>query len=151
MPPAAQWQYPNNGACPQVSSMLLVYCCMPHSSSKVHALQLILSACHQAQVLYNAMLENNCSEHASRMSAMENSSKSAGEILGRLTLTYNRSVQKGLDGKEVRARWCWGDLRQAHTHNWLPQGSHFRQGMQMWERHFMGGTRVLGRHWAGSH
>lgn len=35
-----------------------------------------------ATMLYNAMLENNCSEHASRMSAMENSSKSAGEILG---------------------------------------------------------------------
>jgi hypothetical protein len=38
------------------------------------------------QTLYNAMLENNCSEHASRMSAMENSSKSAGEILDKLTL-----------------------------------------------------------------
>jgi F-type H+-transporting ATPase subunit gamma len=45
------------------------------------------------QTLYNAMLENNCSEHASRMSAMENSSKSAGEILGRLTLQYNRDRQ----------------------------------------------------------
>jgi F-type H+-transporting ATPase subunit gamma len=45
------------------------------------------------QTLYNAMLENNCSEHASRMSAMENSSKSAGEILERLTLQYNRDRQ----------------------------------------------------------
>jgi F0F1-type ATP synthase gamma subunit len=42
------------------------------------------------QVLHNAMLENNCSEHASRMSAMENSTKSAGEMLNSLTLTYNR-------------------------------------------------------------
>ncbi len=42
------------------------------------------------QTLYNAMLENNVSEHASRMSAMENSTKSAGEMLGRLTLSYNR-------------------------------------------------------------
>jgi hypothetical protein len=41
-------------------------------------------------MLYNAMLENNCSEHASRMSAMENSTKSAGEMLGKLTLAYNR-------------------------------------------------------------
>lgn len=39
------------------------------------------------------MLENNCSEHASRMSAMENSSKSAGEILDKLTLQYNRDRQ----------------------------------------------------------
>ena len=44
------------------------------------------------QTLYNAMLENNCSESASRMSAMENSTKSAGEMLGALTLAYNRCV-----------------------------------------------------------
>ena len=43
--------------------------------------------------IYNAMLENNCSEHASRMSAMENSTKSAGEMLQKLTLTYNRKRQ----------------------------------------------------------
>ncbi|KAG2453249.1 hypothetical protein HYH02_002572 [Chlamydomonas schloesseri] len=46
-----------------------------------------------ASTLYNAMLENNCSEHASRMSAMENSTKSAGEMLGKLTLEYNRKRQ----------------------------------------------------------
>jgi ATP synthase F1 gamma subunit len=45
------------------------------------------------QTLFNAMLENNCSEHASRMSAMENSSKNAGEILNGLTLQYNRDRQ----------------------------------------------------------
>lgn len=39
------------------------------------------------------MLENNCSEHASRMSAMENSTKSAGEMLSKLTLSYNRKRQ----------------------------------------------------------
>jgi F0F1-type ATP synthase gamma subunit len=42
------------------------------------------------QTLYNGMLENNCSEHASRMSAMENSTKSASEMLSALTLAYNR-------------------------------------------------------------
>lgn len=46
--------------------------------------------------LFNAMLENNCSEHASRMSAMENSTKSAGEMLGALTLTYNRKRQASI-------------------------------------------------------
>lgn len=46
-----------------------------------------------ASTLYNAMLENNCSEHASRMSAMENSTKSAGEMLSKLTLSYNRARQ----------------------------------------------------------
>ena len=38
----------------------------------------------------NAMLENNCSEQASRMSAMESSTKNAKEMLERLTLSYNR-------------------------------------------------------------
>jgi F-type H+-transporting ATPase subunit gamma len=46
-----------------------------------------------AATLFNAMLENNCSEHGSRMSAMENSTKSAGEMLGALTLKYNRDRQ----------------------------------------------------------
>jgi len=45
------------------------------------------------QTLHNALLENNCSEHASRMSAMENSTKSAGEMLNKLTLSYNRKRQ----------------------------------------------------------
>lgn len=46
-----------------------------------------------AATLYNAMLENNCSESASRMSAMENSTKSASEMLTALTLKYNRTRQ----------------------------------------------------------
>jgi len=48
------------------------------------------SAC--LQTLYNCLLENNCSEQSSRMAAMENSTKNAGEMLGKLTLTYNRHV-----------------------------------------------------------
>ena len=43
-----------------------------------------------AQTLNNAMLENNCSEQASRMSAMESSTKNAKEMLEKLTLSYNR-------------------------------------------------------------
>lgn len=42
------------------------------------------------QVLFNGMLENNCSEQASRMAAMEASSKNAKEMLSKLTLSYNR-------------------------------------------------------------
>ena len=60
------------------------------------------------QTIYNAMLENNCSEHASRMSAMENSTKSAGEMLNKLTLSYNRwdsgragwKTGRGQEGRE---------------------------------------------------
>jgi F-type H+-transporting ATPase subunit gamma len=48
------------------------------------------------QVLYNSFLENNCSEQASRMSAMESSTKNAKEMLGRLTTSYNRSRQAAI-------------------------------------------------------
>eukprot|EP00887_Chlorella_sp_A99_P002529 scaffold6.g2529.t1 len=49
-----------------------------------------------ATTLYNCMLESNCSEQSSRMSAMENSTKNAGEMLGKLTLTYNRTRQASI-------------------------------------------------------
>lgn len=49
-----------------------------------------------ATSLYNAIQENNCSEQASRMSAMENSTKNASEILEKLTLSYNRSRQAAI-------------------------------------------------------
>lgn len=46
-----------------------------------------------ATTLFNCLLESNCSEQSSRMSAMENSSKNAGEMLAKLTLIYNRTRQ----------------------------------------------------------
>ena len=42
------------------------------------------------QTLYNALLENNCSEQASRMAAMESSTKNATEMISKLSLQYNR-------------------------------------------------------------
>lgn len=42
------------------------------------------------QVLFNSVLENACSEQGARMSAMDSSSRNAGDMLDRLTLTYNR-------------------------------------------------------------
>ena len=44
------------------------------------------------QVLFNGALENACSELGARMSAMDSSSRNAGDMLDRLTLTYNRFV-----------------------------------------------------------
>ena len=55
-----------------------------------------LAEFHLAATLFNAMLENNCSEQAARMAAMESSTKNATEILGKLTLTYNRSRQASI-------------------------------------------------------
>jgi F-type H+-transporting ATPase subunit gamma len=48
---------------------------------------------HFATQLYRALLESNASEHGARMSAMENATKNAGEMVGSLTLSYNRARQ----------------------------------------------------------
>ncbi|OVA00800.1 ATPase [Macleaya cordata] len=47
-------------------------------------------------VLFNAILENACSEQGARMSAMDSSSRNAGDMLDRLTLTYNRTRQASI-------------------------------------------------------
>ncbi len=43
--------------------------------------------------VFRAMLESVASEHAARMTAMENATKNAGEMIGKLTLYYNRTRQ----------------------------------------------------------
>lgn len=45
-----------------------------------------------AQV-FHSLLENATSEQSSRMNAMENASKNAGEMIDKLTLQYNRARQ----------------------------------------------------------
>nr|AFK46719.1 unknown [Lotus japonicus] len=47
-------------------------------------------------VMFNAVLENACSEQGTRMSAMDSSSRNAGDMLDRLTLTYNRTRQASI-------------------------------------------------------
>lgn len=42
---------------------------------------------------YRALLESVASEHGARMSAMENATRNAGEMIGKLTLYYNRTRQ----------------------------------------------------------
>eukprot|EP00244_Chara_vulgaris_P001781 TRINITY_DN1292_c0_g1_i6.p1 TRINITY_DN1292_c0_g1~~TRINITY_DN1292_c0_g1_i6.p1 ORF type:complete len:281 (-),score=53.78 TRINITY_DN1292_c0_g1_i6:284-1126(-) len=55
-----------------------------------------LTELQMAAVLYNALLENSCSEQGARMSAMDNSSRNATDMLERLTLSYNRSRQASI-------------------------------------------------------
>jgi len=43
--------------------------------------------------VYHSLLENATSEQSSRMNAMENASKNAGEMIEKLTLQYNRARQ----------------------------------------------------------
>lgn len=43
--------------------------------------------------LFHAMLESIASEHGARMTAMDSASKNASEMIGKLTLQYNRARQ----------------------------------------------------------
>ena len=47
-------------------------------------------------VLYNAALESIASEFGARMTAMENATRNAGDMLGKLTLQYNRARQAAI-------------------------------------------------------
>lgn len=46
--------------------------------------------------LFRALLESVASEHGARMSAMDSASKNANEMIGRLTLEYNRARQAAI-------------------------------------------------------
>jgi F-type H+-transporting ATPase subunit gamma len=46
-----------------------------------------------ATQIFSALLENTASEHGARMSAMDSASRNAGEMIDKLTLTYNRTRQ----------------------------------------------------------
>lgn len=43
--------------------------------------------------VYRALLESAASEQGARMTAMDNATRNAGDMIGRLTLTYNRTRQ----------------------------------------------------------
>lgn len=43
--------------------------------------------------IFKALLENSASEQGARMSAMDNATKNAGEMIGKLTIYYNRTRQ----------------------------------------------------------
>jgi F-type H+-transporting ATPase subunit gamma len=48
------------------------------------------------QLVFRALLESVASEHAARMTAMENATKNAGELIDSLTLTMNRVRQASI-------------------------------------------------------
>jgi F-type H+-transporting ATPase subunit gamma len=56
----------------------------------------VLQSCAEfqlASIIYFAMKENACSEQSARMTAMDNASKNAGEMIDKLQVTYNRTRQ----------------------------------------------------------
>jgi F-type H+-transporting ATPase subunit gamma len=46
-----------------------------------------------AIAIYGALLESAAGEHGARMTAMDNATRNAGEMIDKLTLNYNRSRQ----------------------------------------------------------
>ncbi len=46
--------------------------------------------------IFKAMLENSASEQGARMSAMDNATRNAGEMVDKLTIKYNRSRQAAI-------------------------------------------------------
>ncbi|MGH6994955.1 MAG: F0F1 ATP synthase subunit gamma, partial [Stellaceae bacterium] len=46
--------------------------------------------------IFTALLENAASEQGARMTAMDNATRNAGEMIDRLNITYNRSRQAAI-------------------------------------------------------
>ena len=46
--------------------------------------------------IFKAILENAASEQGSRMTAMDNATRNAGDLVDKLTITYNRSRQAAI-------------------------------------------------------
>ena len=46
--------------------------------------------------IYRALLENAASEQGARMTAMDNATRNAGDMIDRLTINYNRTRQAAI-------------------------------------------------------
>lgn len=46
--------------------------------------------------IYRALLENAASEHGARMTAMDNATRNAGDMINKLTINYNRTRQANI-------------------------------------------------------
>ncbi len=54
--------------------------------------------------IFKAMLENSASEQGSRMTAMDNATRNAGEMVDKLTIQYNRSRQAAITKELIEIR-----------------------------------------------
>ncbi len=54
-----------------------------------------------ATQVFTALLENGASEQGARMSAMDNATRNAGEMIDRLTINYNRSRQQAITSELI--------------------------------------------------
>ncbi|MFO1106149.1 MAG: F0F1 ATP synthase subunit gamma [Amaricoccus sp.] len=51
--------------------------------------------------IFTALLENGASEQGARMSAMDNATRNAGEMIDKLTIVYNRSRQQAITSELI--------------------------------------------------
>jgi len=51
--------------------------------------------------IYGALLENAASEQGARMTAMDNATRNAGEMIDNLTLQYNRTRQAAITNELI--------------------------------------------------
>ena len=51
--------------------------------------------------IFKALLENAASEHGARMTAMDNATRNAGDMISSLTLVYNRTRQAAITGELI--------------------------------------------------
>jgi F-type H+-transporting ATPase subunit gamma len=74
------------------SSGTAEYLCEPSAEGLV----IELLPKHISVQIFNAFLQNETSEHAARMSAMDNATKNCGELIENLTLVYNKARQAAI-------------------------------------------------------
>jgi F-type H+-transporting ATPase subunit gamma len=51
--------------------------------------------------IYRALLENNAGLQASQMTAMDNATRNAGDMINKLTLLYNRTRQANITSELI--------------------------------------------------
>lgn len=54
-----------------------------------------------ANNVYWALVEGHASEMSAKRNAMDNATKNAGDIVGRLTITYNRTRQAAITSELI--------------------------------------------------
>ena len=76
--------------------MLTQHSAHPDRASSHEAILADLLPRGVATQVFTALLENGASEQGARMSAMDNATRNAGELINKLTIQYNRSRQAAI-------------------------------------------------------
>jgi F-type H+-transporting ATPase subunit gamma len=87
--PFAPPERPAGEAAPPISASRAIY---EYEPDETEILNELLPRNLAVQV-FRALLESFASEQGARMTAMDNATRNAGEMIGDLTLTYNRTRQ----------------------------------------------------------